>query len=547
MTRASRRAATAAALAISAGAAIPVTPAAAQEASARLPFDPCAMLSENAVTDLSGPAEELLRWGEITGVLPQRARSIRRPSDDVARPPCQGADARAAAEYVWGPARISALPVRLGFSHNGAYPDDRNNGALWAGRGAAGLLTAGIRVEAGPLSAGLAPTLVYQENQPFETRSTTRPGYSDLVNPFYVGIDLPQRFGEESYSETSWGQSYLRIDAFGVAAGISTENLWVGPAARYPILMSNTAPGFRHLFLGTSTPVDLWLAKVHGQLMLGRLEESDYFDSVPENDESRLAMLVLTVQPRWLDGLELGFARSYMYRPTEGDNDLAALFRPSDTNLPGNELASIFARWAFVESGAEIYGEWARDDRYATLEDDLIPEIDHSQAYMIGFQKVTGIGGSGAAPRAVRVRGELVHLQEKAEPRPGRPLPTYYTHSQVRQGYTHRGQLLGAAVGPGGDGQFIGVDALFPWGMAGAFVERVRRNDSSTAARQARFSFPYDHDTELTGGVRGMVLLGELVLEGSVGYGKRWSRDFLHDDEGVKIELDLQWWPGTWP
>lgn len=520
-------------------------PAASQQAPATLPFSPCRVLSGNAVTDLSGPAEELLRWGEITGTMPQRARSIRRPSDDVPGPPCQGGDVRIPMAYRVGEVRVSPAPVRAGFQYNGAYPDDRNNGALWAGRGTSGSFSAGIRVEVGPVSAGVAPVATYQQNEPYELRQTNRPGFSEFAHPFYSGIDLPQRFGDDAYSETGWGQSYVRADAFGIAAGVSNENLWVGPAARYPILMSNTGPGFRHLFLGTSAPLDLWIAKFEGELVVGRLRESAHFDSNPENDENRLAMLVLGIQPRWLDGLELGFARSYMYQPREGDNDLAALFWPSETNLPGNELASVFGRWAFTESGAEIYGEWAREDRYFTLDNDLIPEIDHSQAYMIGFQKVTPIVATAARRMAVRVRGELVHLQEKAEPRPGRPLPTYYTHSSVRQGYTHRGQLLGAAVGPGGDGQFVGVDGLFAWGTAGVFVERVRRNDSSAAARQARFSFPYDHDTELTGGIRGMALIGGFVLGGSVAYGQRWDRDFLQDDGGVKIELDLQWWPGA--
>lgn len=519
-------------------------PLSAQSGESALPFGVCDRLTADASTDLGGPAEELLRLAELSGEIPRLARGMRRGSDDLAIGSCRGGPAPEAPSYRLGFLRILPAPVQLSAWSNSGYPDDRNNGAVWAGRGFSGQVSAGVRLEAGPVSAGFAPVATYQANRDFTIRPANRPGISEFANALYSGIDLPQRFGDEAYDEVHTGQSYVRLDFANLAAGISYENLWVGPAVRDPILMSSTAPGFRHVFLGTSKPLDLWIARVDAEMILGRLRESDHFDQNPENDENRLAMWVLTVSPRWLDGLELGFARSYMYEASGAEN-LSVLFRPSERNLAGNELASVFARWLLVESQAEVYLEWARDDRYATVEDDLIPEPDHSQAYMLGFQKLTRAGTTVLGPTSLRFQAEAVHLQEKQEYRTGRPLPVYYTHSAIRQGYTHRGQLLGAAVGPGGDGQFFALDGVFTRGMVGIFAERVRRNDGSQEAVRARFAYPYAHDTELGGGVRGLAYWRDLLVSGSLGYASRWDRDFLEDDSSVKLNLNVQWWPST--
>ncbi len=70
----------------------------------------------------------------------------------------------------------------------------------------------------------------------------------------------------------------------------------------------------------------------------------------------------------------------------------------------GNGLMSITARWRLEESDADFYLEWAREDYWANF-DDLITEPDHSQAYVLGFEKLVG---PETAP--FRLSWELVHL-----------------------------------------------------------------------------------------------------------------------------------------
>jgi len=89
-------------------------------------------------------------------------------------------------------------------------------------------------------------------------------------------IDKPQRFGVDPYSQADFGQSELRVDTRGVAVGISTANQWWGPADRYPYVLGNNAAGFPHVFFGTSEPWNLWIAKVHGRIVYGTLDQSAY-------------------------------------------------------------------------------------------------------------------------------------------------------------------------------------------------------------------------------------------------------------------------------
>ena len=56
--------------------------------------------------------------------------------------------------------------------------------------------------------------------------------------------------------------------------------------------------------------------------------------------------------------------------------------------------------------------------------------------------------------------------------------PTFYVHTAAVEGYTNLGQLLGAAIGPGSNSQFLGLDRYTSRGRWGVFFERVRYDDS---------------------------------------------------------------------
>ncbi|MBW3554315.1 MAG: capsule assembly Wzi family protein [Gemmatimonadetes bacterium] len=457
---------------------------------------------------------------------------------------------------------ITLLPVASIFQHNGGYPRTQRDGVRWAGRGGSGAITAGAHARWGPLSAAFAPVLGFHQNAPFPTLSVLTEGLSEWGSYFHAGgIDLPQRFGAESAQWAHPGQSYIRADAYGAAVGVSTETLRWGPARRNPILMSGTAPGFFHVFLGTSGPVDVWIGRLDVEAVWGRLEESSYFDTNADNDSRLLAGLVVAFSPGEASGLTLGAARVYSRYIPPGGLALDELILGPYVDVrqnPGagasdadNQLLSVFFRWALPAAGFETYGEYAREDHWDHWED-LLMEPDHSRGYTVGFQKAF-VRASGD-PR-LRVAAEATNLNASPAWQSGRNLASFYVHSQIRQGHTHRGQLLGAPIGIGSDAQYVAADYLWPGGLVGLSLERIRY-DNDTFYRTLAHRYAYaGHDAELTPALRGVYLVSDLQLITELAYSFRFNRGFVGlqgggpptptEDRNFSLSVGVAWVPGV--
>lgn len=251
---------------------------------------------------LAGIRADYLRVAELTGATPLTLSPLRRLSDLRVRPPCEtdvpGLWRGRATESQDG---LAVAPVRSQTTYNSEYPRDRNNGALWAGRGTASSLSAGLTYRRGSVSGALVPTAVYAQNRPFRDLPAMTAGYSDFSHPWHGPmIDWPQRFGNDEIAALHPGPSYVRFDGGTLAFGASTENLWIGPARRNPILMSNTAPGFPHAFLGTTRPLETAVGGFALQAVAGALDESEYWDGEPDNDRRLFTAFALGYRPRWV-------------------------------------------------------------------------------------------------------------------------------------------------------------------------------------------------------------------------------------------------------
>jgi hypothetical protein len=490
---------------------------------------------DDAVVDVADDVATRLRRDQVRGVLPLTALTIRRPSIERA---------------VFGCVRaLQLLPVTARIVHNSDYPLDVNNGVMWAGRGWNMSASAGAEIELGYFSAAVYPTVAYAQNADFEFDRAAAP-FSEFRYPWHV-IDWTQRPGDAAFWTLHPGQSYVRVEAFGATVGVSTENLWLGPAQRMPLLMSNSAPGFPHAFLGTSGPVDTRIGAFDAQLFWGRVSESDYFDSDSLNDHRLIAGLAAVYEPAFARGLFLGINRMYMSYATSDqsltDYVLSPYLNVRDNTAAENQLLSIYARWVHPGVGFEVYAEWAREDHWADIHD-LIREPDHSQAYMLGFQKVGKWRGGN-----VRWFGELAHLQAAQTLRGGRGVVTFYTHGGVTQGYTHGGQLLGAWMGPGSDGQLLGVEHGTERRTTALQLERVRFDADSYYTQWARFFGQNGHDVSIGAGVRHAERIGALTLQAGLTYANRQNRGFALLDErfphyfvidnAFQLDAQLRWRP----
>jgi hypothetical protein len=203
------------------------------------------------------------------------------------------------------------------------------------------------------------------------------------------------------------------------------------------------------------------------------------------------------------------------------------IVKARDTTVNGtsaqhtDQIISLFARWVFPASGFETYVEWSRMELPRSIREYL--EVPQStQGYTIGLQWANPHAQRGY----LRLQGEVTDL-EQTQVLPDRPPPDYYTGRAAVQGFTQRGQILGAAIGPGASSQFIGADWMEPRWQFGAFVGRTRTEND------ALYRIPYasntQHDVTIYSGLRGGVLLPRSGLTWELTVGRRMNYLFMSD------------------
>jgi hypothetical protein len=451
---------------------------------------------------LDGPVEDRRRLRQLLDTSASTAGYLLRSPSSAT--PALGGKSRAP--------RFALIPPAASLVDNSALPYSGNDGPLWAGRGLNVRALAGFRAEWGPLRLIVAPEFTQAANRAYEAFVLTPhapPNLSFYANPWHVGphwIDLPLRFGDGEMQRVDPGQSSATLRVGSAELGAATENEWWGPAVRNAIVLSNNAPGFPHLFLRTARPIETRVGAFEGRWLVGGLSESAFFDADPQNDLRSISLLAFTWQPRWERDLTLGAARA-VYAPADNWGSVASDFgqvfanvgAPGGTGRPSREqLFSLFFRWVFPDDGFEAYAEWGRAEQPVSLRDFLLSP-NHSQAYTLGFQWVGGEAARwGRVPGRVRVRGEVSFLEQSTTFR-FRPIGTWYTSPRVIQGYTHEGQSLGAAIGPGASSQYLGVDYLARAWQVGLFAERVRWMEDAHSVNP--FNSWCNHDVSFLPGI----------------------------------------------
>lgn len=460
---------------------------------------PAAATPETLIT-LGSPAEDRLRLRQIVGEDSAAGYLLR--STHTLAPPLPAAEG----EFRWAP----VLPL-LRLVRNSRLPFSINDGALWAGRGWNAALTGGVRAVYGPVSLIAAPELLYQQNSAFQTIDFPTGERSRFASPFHPvpgSLDAPLRFGDEPRAALGFGQSSLVFAAGPAELGLSAEDQWWGPGVRNAILLSNNAAGVPHLFVRTATPVRTAIGWFEGKWLVGALSESAYFDGVAANDTRSLSAVAATYRPVWEPDLTLGAARA-VYAPTSGLSevpshllDAARYFRaPADGPDTPDQFLSLFGRWIFPASGAEVYAEWARHARPDGVRD-LLVAPHHGQGYTVGAQWARPVRDGDQ----IRLGAELTNLEQSATFRQ-RSVGSFYESAAVPQGYTQRGQVLGAAIGPGASSQWVVADYVAAGWQLGIVAERIRWDDDAFYRLRPGANI-LSHDVSWLRGVRGTFRLG---------------------------------------
>ena len=97
----------------------------------------------------------------------------------------------------------------------------------------------------------------------------------------------------------------------------------------------------------------------------------------------------------------------------------------------------------------------------------------------------------------------------------------------VPQGHTNRGQLLGAAIGPGSDAQYLAADLLFDRRTLGVYLERIRRDEDAYFERFVQIYAFRGHDIEWTVGLTGEETTGNMHIQWESALSRRKNRSFI--------------------
>lgn len=442
------------------------------------------------------------------------------------------------------------VPPRLRLVGNSAFPFGGNDGPLWAGRGPTGAVELGAYVRYGPVTLVLRPTAFQARNWDFELAPV--PGgddrrYRTPLSP--RNADLPQRFGSGPYGRLDPGESTVRVDAGGMAVGLSSAAQQWGGSSRRPLVLGPNAGGVPHVFVGTGRPLDLWLLRVHGRYVAGRLEQSDYSPD-REHLPSRRLMTgwAVTLVPRGLPGLELGATR-FLHQPwREGSPSADQLLFPFRMSFKEddpvyddrevNQLASLFFRWNLPDAGLEVFGEFVRVDHAHNLRV-LLLEPDDLAGGALGVRRVWEGEDHLTAFRAEAFRavsthrermGARTHHADRARP--------MYQHSTMVQGHTHRGQLLASPGGHGGKGMLLGVDRYLSDGLWRVEAERRLKRDRTVGDAG---DDPADVDVRYAVGGERTWFVGPLDLSLAVRGVYNLNRYLRGDTFNANLRLNVRW------
>jgi len=393
----------------------------------------------------------------------------------------------------------------LFMSVNTAVPFGQNDGVLWQGRGFNAMFRGGVRFEGHGLELTVLPHFAFSQNAHFEIMPSV---FENEFGYFWgYGVDAPQRFGDRSFFDWDFGDSEIRYTWRTLTVGFGTQAIWLGPSYLHSILHSNNAPAYPRFDIGlrrqrVTLPWLGWhIGDVEARLWVGRLTESDFFDSDDSNNHTMFHGLALAYAPSFLPGLTL-FANRVALVPWAWENLRFVI--PSPDNTIEDQKASFGFSWLFQSVGFEVFGEIGIDDFPGGFQSFFTP-IQHFFLWArYPYRTLVATVGARKAftiSEERNISGQLIfewsHMEMSMDFMFQWPY-SFYFHHQLIHGYTNRGQWLGNAFNPGGNAQYLEFRVFYPMGTSSIFIHRYNP-DNNYIYQYAIWTTPndYDHNTFL--------------------------------------------------
>lgn len=340
---------------------------------------------------------------------------------------------------------IQLLPINLSFKYNSHHPYGWNDGPLNFSKGLQKQYTGGFYLRFLSFNIQVKPEIVDINPKPYET-SADWGSLSPPIKKIYLG------------------QSFTSLNLGPFALGVSNQNLWWGPGKYSALIMTNNAPGFIHKTFRTTRPIVTKFGNFEFNIINGGdlkydsaqgLETWELKQKVIKNGPRVFNGVTLTYQPKFLPNLFFGFNRVFVdYTKNKYSSFLQknipqllpfTKLANNDDSISRDQLASLFTRWVFPKSNAEVYVEFGYGDASNNLRD-LMLDFSHSAAYIVGFKKIQQLQDV----KYIDINYEYTKISNSPSVIQRYSSGTLYTHWwNLKEGYTNDNQIMGAGTGFG--------------------------------------------------------------------------------------------------
>lgn len=366
------------------------------------------------------------------------------------------------------------LPLQVIQQYNShrplAYPD----GSMVTTKGWQFNYSLGFQASYKGFTAIVRPEYNWAVNLPYPGFSTDH--FPILWKYYYEWlnkIDVAEYPTDKPVKKFYGGQSRLQYSYKNIALGISTENLWWGPGRYNSLLMTNNAPGFLHATFHSDKPLQTKIGSFEWQVITGTLQPSNIlppepmrsyggrFLHEPKNEFGKRIITggIITWQPKWLKGFYLGMdGVGYRYKNSAGKY---------------TSMGSLFFRYVIPKEQMELYFQYGRHDKLATPLNIFGDTI--ARGYIGGIKKLFPLSAKQKNDAYLQVGLEITQLQAPTPSLINRAA-SWYNDNVVRHGYTHQGELLGAAIGPGSNSQRIEISYVKGNNRIGIELDRWLHN-----------------------------------------------------------------------
>jgi hypothetical protein len=365
---------------------------------------------------------------------------------------------------------LKKLPLQFGQKLNTNHPYGGNDGAMSYSKGYQFQISGGVYAQFKNIKLLLRPEYVQTASQQYKTSASW-----GQVNPAYKKLLL--------------GNSSLRFDLGKISMGVSTQNLWWGPGIYNSLLMSNNAQGFFHYSINSNRPIKNFLGTFQFQVISATLTQDSLqgfeINGLKRRDIKKsdrfLSSLAVDYQPSFLKNISFGINRSLQTYKDRLPTDfvqknipvLSAFFGSTDAvrdTFPQDQNVSIYTKWMFPKSHAELYYQFAYNDAKANWRDFWL-DMSHSTAYILGFKKLFILKDEKYLDLGMEVM-KLGQTPSYIHRNAG----NFYEHGQIGEGYTNQNQIVGAGSGFGNNMQTMQLSMNKGWNKIGIIFHHIQQN-----------------------------------------------------------------------